>query len=264
MNTNSDRHLAQLFVEASIGCASASKLVDSVAEFEAYRIGHQDSEVILQALREDGASLMKKGIQTTIQALAGFDLGHESWGLIKLYYSTYYFLRAALAYDGLAFLRCRNIYTLEMGLNSSPIKRSGKAFRGDHQATIKLYMDRLDGRDILLSQSIEDIKCYDWLRDKREWINYRRREFIDPEGVKGLNSRTDSYAKQITTYCADSIPIYCFDPDYAALALPVKRAQISISSDPKWKSMLKDCLISFRGDGGTSASCDALEHCIIT
>ncbi|WP_374944944.1 hypothetical protein [Sphingomonas sp.] len=230
MNTNSDRHLSQLFVEGRIGCQSSSQLLTLVHSFENYTINHQDLPQLSAALSVDAGAYFDKGIITVFQALAGLDQGHESWALIKLYYAIYFFLRDELANDGIAILRCKNIYTLEVQYGAKPVKRAGPRYRGDHHATISLHQDRFIGRDLLTSQNIEGESPYNWMKDKREWINYRRRYFIDQVGARGISSADESFSKQIDRYCKDTIPIYCFDPDYAALALPIKRAQLSIKS----------------------------------
>jgi hypothetical protein len=255
---NSDRHAVQLFVESRIGCASSDQLAGLVGCFEAYEITHQDLPQVKAALIEDAEAYFRKGVSTTLQALAGLDQGHESWALIKLYYAVYFFLRESLAVDGVSVLRCRNIYTLDADYAAKPLKRTGTRFRGDHVATISLHKDRFDGRDILNSQRIEELNPYDWLRDKREWINYRRRLFIDGAGINGSLSHAIPYADQISRYCEDQIPIFCFDADYAALALPIKRFQSNLLARVNAVSLIDDCLLSMPGIVGRSPSCKAL------
>ena len=261
MNTNSERHLVQLYVEAKIGCPSSADLVNCVGAFEAFQIDHADFAALNTALNNDAEAMLRKGIQTITQALAGLDAGRESWALIKLYYATYFFLREGLARDGNAFLRCKNIYTLDIKHGESPVKRTGKAYRGDHLSTIKLFSDRFLGRDPLLSQNIDDVAAYDWLRDKREWINYRRRDFFDGSGTPGFSEAEMSYPDQVNLYCNDSIPIFCFDPDFAALALPLKRAQFSIAAVEEGPTILADCIEKIKKSGGKTKSCRAFLSC---
>lgn len=227
MNTNSDRHRGQLFIESKIVCQTAADLEARKEEFEAYHVGHLDVTGLTEALAIDADALFQKGVQTFVQALIALDASQQSWALIKLYYATYFFLREALARDGTAILRCKSIYTLRISVGERPVRKKS---RGDHQAAIGIYSSQFEGRDVLLSQQIDGHVSYDWLREKRDWINYKRRDFIDGLGEKGLTSELVSFPNQVATYCDDSVPIFCFDPDFAALALPIKRAQNSIKA----------------------------------
>lgn len=258
MNTNSDRHAIQLFVESRIGCTSSDQLAGLTSAFEGYQVSHQDLPYVKLAMEEDAEAYFKKGVSTTLQALAGLDQGHESWALIKLYYAVYFFLRESLTADGMAVLRCKNIYTMEVTQGASPVKRTGSRFRGDHIATISLHKDRYEGRDVLNTQSISGSPSYDWLRDKREWINYRRRLFIDGSGVAGFSSAESSFEDQVLRYCADDIPIFCFDPDHAALALPLKRFQASAGARSNSSMLIEECLSSLATVVDRSSSCKAL------
>lgn len=237
---NFERYKAQLFVEEKIGCASSVDLPYYVYEFENYKIDRRDLRILQDALVDDADAMFHKGVQTLIQALSGLDSGFESWALIKLYYATYFFLRERLARDGSAFLRCKNIYTLDIKFGESPKKRTGKFYRGDHLSIATLYSERFSDRDILLSQSIEGLNAIEWLRDKREWINYRRREFIDGIGMLGFNNKNKEFSEQVKTYCSDKLPIFCFIPDSATLALPLKFAQASVLSNEKGKNIVEN------------------------
>lgn len=257
MSTNSDRYLTQLFIESRIGCPTAEDLAGMVGSFESYAISHQDLGEIAAALSEDALALFRKGLLTFLQALVGLDCGNESWALIRLYYSTYFFLRESLANDSCAVLRCKNIYTLDISVGETPRRRTGANYRGDHQATIRLHADRFTDRDVLLSQSIDGKIPYEWLKSRRDWINYRRREFFDLGGESGFSDGQNSYVVQTALYCSDSIPIYCFDPDYAALALPVKRAQLSVLSRQDGKQFVKDCITDIKKFTRRIKSCEA-------
>jgi hypothetical protein len=263
MNTNSDRQATQLYVESKIGCEDASDLTSKETEFQAFKILHQDVDDIRLAVSTDSAALFRKGIQTLLQALMGLDRGQESWSLIRLYYATYFLLRSCLAAENIAIIRCKNIYTLDCKVGEGPVKRGGQRFRSDHVATISLYRDIFELRDILLSQHISQASPYDWLRDKREWINYRRREFIDVTGVTGFSAKEISYPKQVKLYCDDDVPIYCFDPDFAALALPVKKAQLTVRERGDGVEVLNNCFEELKRAAGSSKSCSTFVKALL-
>jgi hypothetical protein len=184
----------------------------------------------------------------------GLDHGQESWAVIKLYYSLFYFLRSKLADSDCAIIRCNGIYTLDLKLGASPKKRN---YPGDHKATIAIFTERFADQDILLSQKIEEKNAYDWMCDKREWINYRRRKFFDATGEPGFCSDYATYPEQIVSYLSDQIPIICFDPDYATLALPVKCAQLAIFSKANGRALLDECVAQYDGSLASSPCCRA-------
>ena len=233
-----------------------------VQKFEGFTVGYANSSVLNVALKKDANALLRKGIESLLQGLSGLDAGHKTWALIKLYYATYFFLRAELAFDDVAILRCRSIYTLAVALAQKPQKMSGKKAKGDHQATIALFSRHFAGRDVLLSQQIDTQNPYEWLRDQRDWVNYRRRDFLDDVPQDGIFSNSMSFSDQVTLYCDDQIPIYCFDHDYAALALPVKRAELSIKIATDRRTIFEACLAMHLSRTGHKASCKALEKCL--
>jgi hypothetical protein len=95
---------------------------------------------------------------TLLQGVSGLARGEYSWSTVKFYYSLFYFMRAELATDGVAVLRCKSVYSLEMDVGQKPKRHNGARYRGDHIAATSLYTDRFIERDLLLTQTIDDIK----------------------------------------------------------------------------------------------------------
>lgn len=221
---NSERHRVQTYIEDAIGCPDPQLLRDYRSSFEEFTVGHVAKGEIDQRMAIDAEAYSVKGIRSLIQALEGLDRGNETWSVVKFYYSMYYFMRAKLAYSNLAFLRCINIYTLQSNIGETPAKRTGKRYQGDHKATISIFSQEFAERDYYLSQSIADLSPFQWYSSKREWVNYKRRDFIDKLGMDGLGRETESYERQVARYCEQPHSIFCFEPDHALIALPVSFA----------------------------------------
>lgn len=244
MSTNSERHRVQLFVEGKIGCPDSDSLPSFQTSLESYQISGLDRPLIQACATEDAESYFRKSLQSYLQGLLGLHKSHETWSMVKFYYACFYMLRADLLYNNYSTLRCKNIYTLELKLNEKPKKKTGNEFRGDHKATIKIYKDAFPA-EILLSQAIDGKNPLDWLVEKREWVNYRRKDFIDGQGMPGLSDESQSYPSQIESCCQDDIPIFCFDPDVACLTYPTKFIQSKIRRYDPARSLLASVLSEF-------------------
>ena len=68
----------------------------------------------------------------------------------------FYYLRASLAADGCAGVRCKSMYTLDLEIGGRPLKKTGARFRGDHLSVANIFIDRYVDSDILLTQKIEE------------------------------------------------------------------------------------------------------------
>lgn len=240
MSTSSDRHLCQVAVEQGIGCTDPSLLAHMEQAFKDFSVTNSNLHDLQNSLASDALALYKKGIMTLLQGITCLARGEYSWATVKFYYSLFYMMRAELAADGVAILRCKSIFSLELAVGEKPKRHNGPRYRGDHIATASLFTDRFQERDLLLSQKVDgDQDGYEWLRHRREWINYRKREFID-ESSAWFDFRKRSLCEQIALFCDDITPIYCFIPDYATLAFPLKRAQLSTGSDINRVAILRE------------------------
>lgn len=242
---NSDRHKVQLLIESEIGSNSPEELSSKQGQFELYSISREKLPEFQRSLRMDTLAYLRKGICTLLQALGGLPNNLETWSYIKLYYSMYYLQRAILGSENIAFVRCRSIYTWEISIGSSPVRFNSRKFNGDHKATIRIFSDHYKDRNELLSQNIEDSEPLLWLSNKRDWINYKRREFIDGVGLDGFNVARFPYKDQIRNALRDDVPIFCFDPDIACLTYPIKFAQKAIIAlDPEGDVLREELALS--------------------
>lgn len=229
MNTNSDRHLAQLFFEQKLSCGSAQEFADNKQAFEALQLGFQDADELSEALSGDAEAYLRKGIISLLLGLNALDTANETWAFIKLYYSFFFFEKRRLCKDRIALVNCKGTaYSIPAEPGAVPHRHAGKAYSNDHRAAASVFIQRYKDSNVLLSQLIDGEETPRWLFARRNWLNYQRREFIDGTGDWALTSGAMTYSEQVALYCDDHTPIYCFLPEYASLALPLKFAMQAI------------------------------------
>lgn len=223
---NSDRQKVQLLIESEIGCRGAEHLKDFSLAFESYKISHQKIGIFRKAAEQDVVNLFERANLSLALGIGDSLNGNDAWAVVKLYYAVYYFLRAELALNGYSIIRCKSLHYLKVATGETPKK--WRKENTDHKATIGMFKQFLSEGDVLSSNSIDGEYAYEWLSSMREWANYRLSNF--PEfTLRDLffdRSHTD-INDQVEYAVEDSTPYLCFDKDYACLALPIKRAQIS-------------------------------------
>lgn len=85
--------------------------------------------------------------------------------------------------------------------------------------------------DILQSQTINGTSSYEWLKEVREAVQYKLRRPPELDNFDPFFSDTQwSIHGQVNAFLGDNDAYFCFDPDYAALALPLKRFQLTAQS----------------------------------
>ncbi|WP_454802229.1 hypothetical protein [Mucilaginibacter phyllosphaerae] len=231
-----ERFRAQLVCEDLMGCTSFDDFFNS--DFDAFSLTKASSFVYNAALKDDANDLYFKGILSLTEGINGYYHKQYSWAIIKCYYSIFYFLRSELALKDIGLIRHRVIYYLEAQDGAMPITKGKKGskrnlYSGDHKATINYYKD-LFSSDILLSQEIEDLNAYEWLMKKREQINYQERTFNEPNYPQFLlfidQEITKGNFDELIKEIIDDEYVKTFQPEYASIAIPIKRALLTYES----------------------------------
>lgn len=238
MNMSFDRYRAQTFCESSLGCNNFNDFYDlNRTVIETYALNYNEASTLRAYLYDDAKDLYFKGCQSLTESLVNFRERHYSWAVIKSYYAVFYMLKADLALRGYALIRHRAIYYLHALDGNCPQTKGSaganrKRYKGDHKATINYYIDFFLNSDILLSQEIDSMNVYEWLMKKREQINYQERSFKEPDRpdfLSYINSRIISggFTALIDEIKSDNNYILTFQPEYAPIAIPYKRALLT-------------------------------------
>jgi hypothetical protein len=230
-----NRHRAQIKCESLLGCQTLDDWRTKQLLFQAYALSKQSAVDLRSSLMEDANDLRYKGLLSLCEAVSSMSNGLFSWAAVRLYYSTFYFLRSSLAAKGYAVIHNKCLYLLRAKEGEKPQKKSSKRYRNDHIGVINIYRDLYASSDKLQSNTVDDLNPYEWLMQKRNQVNYWEREFHDPSSsdfLKVIADRVKAKALDslVTLYIEDKDYIYCFQSDHACLALPIKRA-ILTSSD---------------------------------
>ncbi len=221
-----ERFRTQLECEKIVGCTSLDKWNSYKASFERVSLHSDKVTILISALLEDANTLYFKGILSLCESISSINRHLYSWATVKAYYSIFYLLRCSLALNGYAIVRNKSLYLLKLKEGEQPLKIS--KCRNDHECVIKVYSDLYGGSDKLQSNTIDQLSPYYWLMQCRNQVNYRQREFNDPDPpnfLRFIASAVDSKKldQLITFYVDDQEFLYCFQADHAVLALPIKR-----------------------------------------
>lgn len=225
-----DRHRAQTLCESILGCASFDDFF--IADISKLTLDVASAYAFKNSLIDDAKDLFYKGHLSLLEGLTGIENKNYSWAIIKCYYSVFYMIKADFALRDYGLIRHKAIYYLHASAGAKPITR-GKSgnnrtkYSGDHKSAINYYKDLFSGSDILLSQEIDSLTCYDWLMKKREQLNYQERQFNDPDGSDFMSYidneiSAGNFVKLIENIISDPFVI-TFQNEFAPLAIPIKR-----------------------------------------
>lgn len=238
MNMSFDRYRAQAFCESLFGCNDFEQFFNIPdSTFESFILDRNNAFALSNSLRQDARDLYFKGCQSLTESLVSFNNRLYSWAVIKAYYSTFYMIKADFALRDVALIRHKCIYYLKAQEGSVPTTkgRTGKnrsEYSGDHKSALNYYKDLFSNSDILLSQEIEGMNAYQWLMKKREQINYQERDFKEPNKpifLDYIDSRVvaGEFLNLIDEIKNDTGLILSFQPEFAAIAIPYKRALLT-------------------------------------
>ena len=148
-------------------------------------------------------------------ALRGLAAGNTSWAVIKLYYSAFYCIRAALLLDHIIPFHHGEFYLCDA--HSGAVKKGGKSSHQWQWSSVRDFKR--------LSEwyySTDSTLAYEKLRDLRENANYRF-GFIDPNWPNFLLQASNvGLAKSFRTYRDDDTFFYTYLDDHMALAYPTR------------------------------------------
>lgn len=228
MNTSFDRLRVQQECERLTGCLNLADWGNYKPAFELLTLTSNQVLVLAPYLIEDGKDLYYKGLLSLCEAIQSMRRHLFSWATVKAYYSIFYLLRSSLALKGYGIVRNKCLYLLQIQTGGRPLKKSSRNYRNDHLCMISLYRDMYAGSDILQSNNIDGNNPYEWMMERRNQVNYRQRQFHDPEPPDFLQLiankiESNDFDHLITSYVDDTSYLYCFQPEHACLALPIRR-----------------------------------------
>tara|TARA_R100000655_G_scaffold105443_1_gene153641 strand:+ start:125 stop:919 length:795 start_codon:yes stop_codon:yes gene_type:complete len=254
MSLSSDRLKTQIFFEELLGCTKPEDIKQFQDKAPEIVLNRSQASAFRKFCEADAKSFLFKGAVSLLSALSGLSKGRQTWPVVQLYYANYYLLRAELLLRNRCVLRANRVFTA-LCLSGEVIEKvSNKSAKSDHDLTIYFAKKYLAELDVLLSQKINDDLPYEWLKKQRDWYQYKQDSYIE------LNDKGPFYPfeqmdllTQVNMFLADPDPYFCFDPDYAVLALPLKRFQLSLNTADQnavhFNSNAKSKLLRFQNEG---------------
>jgi hypothetical protein len=183
-----------------------------------------EAATLESALLADAVDLYYSAWVSFMDALRGIQARCGTWATVKLYYSTFYTLRAALALG--------KVCAFHVGSSSFSVKAiAGEtprscADKGTHKTVMNTFNREYPAHS-LVSQQIDLQNPLDWLVDRREAVNYRHARFSEPDFPQEFDFVIEGGLRRtLATYLADSTLLYVFDPDHAIVAYPLRALQM--------------------------------------
>ena len=174
----------------------------------------------------DMATFYYKAVMSLAEGIACVARKNYTWATIKLYYSTYFSLRASLLSRYYVLVRAnRNLYYFE--IKPGAVFLSPQKDNTDHGGTIEVYENIFGSSDFMCIDEIEGVSLLAWLKNCREIVNYKDEEFHDPE-VSELWEYIDR--KMESTSVSMLVDEFinkkkecCTSSDTAIVAIPINR-----------------------------------------
>lgn len=207
-------HNAQAYVE-HLAALSGSSLS---AGHSSLVLNLTQASSLSKALRQDAEDYLFSAWITFSDCIHGLQEGFFSWASVKAYYATFYAARAFLAASGHGIVYGgTKPKSISCQAGATIIKLNGTT----HDAVFRLFAGQHSSH-VLLSQTIDMVRPFEWLKARREDANYRNSRFCEPSAPRhfmkicqtGIRTSLDAYA-------SDSSYLYTFDADHAILAFPL-------------------------------------------
>lgn len=202
------------------------------AEYEQTYLTKQQAENLEGFIESEIASYYYKALLSYIESLPALENKLFSWATVRLYYSVFYSIRAFLACENIAILRQRRCLYYIKAKEGEHFKKCEDTT--DHKGSILTLCKLFKNTDPLLSNNIENMNAYQWMMKKREEVNYTDIDFHDPSSPEFWDTIYSEIQHQGIKNIVDKLVndnwLYCFQEEYAILAVPTKRLILSVDA----------------------------------
>ena len=234
MSISFNRNRTQEKYESILGITIPEELSANKGIFKEHCLSDADIDLLKPLLKKDALDFFYNAVISFSEGIDSIYLKRFSWATVKLYYSVFYLLRTSMACKNIALLRNHSMYRLRLKRGEKPYTTGNKKYNSTHSGTIAHYKDVFAGSDILLSNKIDDMDAYQWMEEAREIINYRDVSFRDPECLEIWVKYKESLDNGELGILFDKIQndtsyVFCFQEEYAIVAIPIKRLQQTIA-----------------------------------
>jgi len=181
-------------------------------------INYKDCEDSKIAQSEDRDCFFINALITFASAINGINSTSYSWVFVQMYYTLFYLAKTQFAIERYSiFYENRKLYSIRL----IPGGRFIKHKRNIHEAIFKYYNTEFPN-DYFVKNEIDNIKPFDWFKNKREIINYRINPMEDPRVSFNCFEYKKSIRKWLQLYFNESEGGYTFSNEHAYVAMVVK------------------------------------------
>jgi hypothetical protein len=230
---SSNRHSVQLYLESLLGCDDSSAWTNYRASLEHLELNDGMIFNLDSHRMSDAISYYSKGMISLLYAIDGIKSNKFSWSIVKLYYSLFYFIRSEILLSNYILTRCKSLYYVNL-FTDRRFQRFSTNAKGDHKQAIKFHNYLYNQgvlSDPLQGNKIEEISLYEWFMNQREHVNYKQKEYDDPNYSR-IFENTVNYMSEgriqelFTLYYEDAAYVYCYDVENCILAAPIMKARL--------------------------------------
>lgn len=180
-----------------------------------FRLRDEERVQIESALDGDAVDSAYAAAVSYVEAVAGLDRRSIAWSVIKLYYTSFYCIRAFMLINAVIPFNGGGEYIF--GLPGNTFFKGGQS---SHVWNWNVF-ERITALRSQWVYSEDSRKAYERLRGYREDVNYRH-YFTDPDFHECLNTGDERIAKRIRAYRDDASFFYTYLDDHLAIAYPTK------------------------------------------
>ncbi len=196
----------------------SAKKSDTRAAATALNLNLAQANTLRTTIEKDAQDYYYSACLSVVDGIRGLNEGFYTWATVKLYYSVFYSLRAALAADRICtfYVDSSPFYIL------SAVGSSGKKGSGPTHSFVLDLFASINPSHPFATQTIDWVPALQWLIRRREDCNYRNSRFSEPD-APGHFQNVENYGvrRLVETYLSDDSGVYTFDKDHAMLAVPI-------------------------------------------
>ena len=246
MSLSFRRARTQVLYEGYVGISSPSDfdIKTKLDAFKNYSLTGDNVIELREELKKDSFDYYYNGLISLLEGLSSASKKRYSWATIKLYYSIFYFLRASFASKDYCLMRAKSMYRLKLSSNEKVFSTGNKRYNSTHSGTINHYCD-VYPNEVLLTNNIDfngdEVNIYKWMENIREVVNYRACSFYEPSFLDFWDIINRLVENRLFNDIIEKIindPLsYCFQEEYAVIAIPLARYKYTTKDFDTYSSM---------------------------
>lgn len=227
MATSFKRNRTQEYIESEID-PTYDPLDDDRSKRKAFQ---QKSELFMFStcqkinirsyLEQDAYDYLFSAFVSFFNGIQNICENNYSWSTVELYYTMFYLFRTKLHLEGIAIFRASQMYYLDTK-NSDKIRTiDKKKYSNTHEGTIKLFEKFFGKTDITYTNTVEYNIPIEWMKEKREIVNYLSVEFLEPKFFPYFEKFSSALKVKESTIKIINDNSFAFQEEFAILGLPL-------------------------------------------